>query len=82
MQLAGMLIAMSNAALPLEPENLDLVKGSRLSRSDREIIQEWLHSGALEETLLQLDIEDVEIQHAELQHRWGNRSKTQNPRTE
>ncbi|MDE0605466.1 MAG: hypothetical protein OXI18_13785 [bacterium] len=73
---------MSNAALPLEPEGPDFVVGSRLTDSDREIIGEWLDSGAFEDSLLQVAMDELEAQRLELEHRLESRDEARLPSTE
>lgn len=41
----------------------------RMTEEDHKVAKEILQSGALEEALLQLDAEDLEIQHRELEAR-------------
>lgn len=73
---------MSDAALPHEPEGTDLVVGSGLSDEGREIIGEWLDSGALEDSLLQVDMDELEAQRLELEHRLRSREEARLPSTE
>ena len=73
---------MSDAALPHEPERTDFIAGSGLSDEGREIIGEWLESGAFEEALLQIDIEDLEIQRRELEYKLQGRDEARLPSTE
>ena len=73
---------MSEAALPLEPEGPEFVVGARLTESDREIIREWLESGAFEEALLQVDIDELEIQRQDLEHKLRARDEARLPSTE
>ena len=56
--------------------------GSRLSEEAREIIREWLESGAFEDALLQLDIEDLEIQRRDLEYKLRARDEARLPSTE
>ena len=81
-RITGTLAPVSNAALPLEPEGPDFVVRSRLTDSDREIIREWLESGAFEDALLQLDIEDLEIQRRDLEYKLRARDEARLPSTE
>ena len=79
---AGTLAPVTDAALPLEPKGPEFVVGARLTESDREIIWEWLKSGEFEETLLQLDIEDLEIQRRDLEYKLRARDEARLPSTE
>ena len=73
---------MSDAALPHEPEGTDFNVGSGLSDEGREIIGEWLESGAFEEALIQIDIEDLEIQRRDLEYKLRARAEARLPSTE
>lgn len=73
---------MSDAALPHDPEETDVIVGSGLSDEGREIIGEWLDSGAFENSLLQVDMDELEAQRLELEHRLRSRDEARLPSTE
>lgn len=66
---------MTEAALPLEPEGPNTSTRGGLSERDARIIKEWIDSGEFEDALLQVDMDDLESQRQELEHKLGGRDK-------
>ncbi len=66
---------MTEAALPLEPEGPNISTRRGLSEQDTRIIKEWVDSGEFEDALLQVDMDDLESQRQELEHRLRGRDE-------
>lgn len=71
---------MSDAALSENPTDHEGELG--LSEEGRKTIQGWLDSGAFEDALLRVDMDELEAQRLELEHRLRGRDEARLPSTE
>lgn len=65
----------TEAAIPFGPEGSNTSTRRSLNKQDAQIINEWIDSGEFENALLQVDMDDLESQRQELEHKLGGRDK-------